>query len=244
MIETTVEIINPSQLKTSLSHQIFKLTENLKAENISYEEILDLFRNIIKEREFLISEIDNLKSILQTYESVMQVKSNPLVITLSEIEENLYNDFESLSSKLGRSDGEILNILMELFLARNEKYAFPKLTASELVGRVKGTISTVRIRNHRFLRISDQDLENLDGKIDFDNIKTIILDVTPENFVKYVNSIKRCAEVHVSTTISKLMVYARTSECQEIHFIPPQSENCLEYAKEANQVVEEWNSYK
>ena len=242
MIETTAEIVNTNQLKTSLSHQITRLKENLNSENISLEEIVKLFQTTLLEREFLLAEIDSLRSRQDTYEATLRTKSHPSVIILSDIEENLYNDFQNLARKLSMTDGEILNLLMSIFLNQITNDRFPRVQAKELVKMVKGVNTRLEIKNHTFVRVTNKDLLNICTKIDFKEIKKLTLEISPENFVKYVISINYCQVVHILTKVSKLMVYARTSNCQEIHFAPLPSESCLEYAKEANQVVEAWNN--
>ncbi|PWI48175.1 hypothetical protein CEE45_08400 [Candidatus Heimdallarchaeota archaeon B3_Heim] len=240
----TAEIVNTNQLKTFLSHQITKLSTNLKTETIPLEAVVKLLKSTLKERQFLLAEIDHLRSSQQTYESVLNNKSNDSVLILSEIEENLYNDFQNFSRKLLTTDGELLSILMRLFLNHFEDNQFPKLNASELIRKVKGFDPRLKIQNHKYLRVTNDDLQNLNVQIDFNQIDTLILDISLKNFVKTINSIKNCQEVHIPFKVSKLIVYARTSNCQEIHLTPPLSEPILNYVKEANQVVEAWENGK
>jgi hypothetical protein len=240
----TAQILNTNQLKSSLTHQIEKLRDNIELNNIPQDEIVELFKLLLQERKFLLIEIENLKTVQQTYESALKNKSYPSVVTLSEIEENLYNDFQNMARKLSQNEGEVLNKLMELFLTHSQNKKFPKLTSSDLIRKIKDTNQSIRIRNHKSLTISDEDLQNLDTKVDFSKIDKLYLDINPKNFKKYINSINNCQEVHIPSKVSKLLVYARTTQCQEIHLSPPDSETCLEYAREANQVVEAWDSEK
>ncbi len=240
----TAQILNTEQLKSSLSHQIEKLRDDIELNNIPQEDIIELFKLLLQEREFLLTEIDNLRTIQQTYESALKSKSYPSVIVLSEIDENLYNDFQNMARKLSQDDGELLNKLMKLFVFHYQNEKFPKITSSDLIREVTGSDQLIKIKNHNSLTITDEDLQSLDVKIDFLKIDKLYLDITPANFRKYINSINNCQEVHIPFKVSKLLVYARTNQCQEIHLSPSDSENCLEYAREANQVVEAWDNEK
>ncbi len=240
----TIEILNLAQLRTHLSHQIFQLQEEKLYESLSLEESRSLLLSLLTERKLFLDEVDSLKASQRSREYHFIDNSDSFLI-LSEIDQDLYNDFQNFSRKLHRTDGEILSNLMTLFLKYiNENGQFPDLSAKELVSMIKGLIPTIRVANHDYIRITNTDLQELDVKVNFRNIDNLVLDVDPTTFSSRINSILDCDIVQVPNSLPKLLVYLKTNNCREIRFLPSTTGPALDYAKEANQLVDKWNNGK
>jgi len=242
----TIEILNLAQLRTQLSHQILQLQEEKVNEAFSLEESQSLLSSLLTERKMFLDEVDSLKAS-QRSENYHFTDSSDSLLILSEIDEDVYNDFQNFSRKLRRTDGEILSNLMILFLKYiNDNGQFPDLSAKELVSMVKGFVPTIRVANHDYVRITNADLQELDVKVNFRNIDNLVLDVNPTVFASRINSIRDCDIVQVPKSLPKLLVYLKTNNCQEIRFLPSISTTgpALDYAKEANHLVDKWNNGK
>jgi hypothetical protein len=240
----TIEILNLAQLRTQLSHQILQLQEEKVNEALSLEESQSLLSSLLTERKMFLDEVDSLKAS-QRSENYHFTDSSDSLLILSEIDEDVYNDFQNFSRKLRRTDGEILSNLMILFMKYiNDNGRFPDLSAKELVSMVKGLVPTIRVANHDYVRITNADLQEVDAKVNFRNIDNLVLDVNPTVFASRINSIRDCDIVQVPKSLPKLLVYLKTNNCQEIRFLPSNAKPALEYAKEANQVVDKWNNGK
>jgi len=240
----TIEILNLAQLRTHLSHEILQLQDEKLNEALSLEESRSLLSSLLTERKLFLDEVDSLKAFQRSENYRFTNKSDSFLI-LSEIDQDIYNDFQNFSRKLHRTDGEILSNLMTLFLKYiSDNGQFPDLSAKELVSMVKGLIPTIRVANHDYVHIINADIQELDVKVNFRNIDNLVLDVDPAIFASRINSIRDCDIVQVPNSLPKLLVYLKTNNCREIRFQPPNAKPALEYAKEANQVVDKWNNGK
>ncbi|MCK4849034.1 MAG: hypothetical protein KAT16_08425, partial [Candidatus Heimdallarchaeota archaeon] len=238
----TIEILNLAQLRTHLSQQILQLQEEKLNEALSLEESRSLLSSLLTERKLFLDEVDSLKASQRSENFHFSDNSDSLLI-LSEIDQDVYNDFQNFSRKLRRTDGEILSNLMTLFLKYiNDNGQYPDLSAKELVSMVKGLIPTIRVANHDYIRITNADLQELDVKVNFRNIDNLILDVNPTNFISRINSIRDCDIVQVPNSLPKLLVYLKINNCREIRFLPSIAMPALDYAKEANQLIDKWNN--
>ncbi len=108
----------------------------------------------------------------------------------------------------------------------------------------KGLIPTIRVANHDFIHITNAELQELEVKVNFRNIDNLVLDVDPTIFASRINSIRDCDIVQVPNSLPKLLVYLKTNNCKEIRFLPSNVKPALEYAKEANQLVDKWDNGK
>jgi hypothetical protein len=238
----TTEIKNLDQIRTNLSQQLITLEEELQLDTVSKENLQALLLATIQERQLLLNELDSLKSIQETLQlRIPHYSKFKSILFLSEIKENLYNDFQNFSIKLGRSTGEILTSLMAQFLSKFDEKRFPQLSASELVRRLSKTQPRIEVAHLENLHITDSDLEDVDLKVDFIQIDNLELNLSPEIFLSSIHHIKKCKIVKISSSIPRLLVYAKISQCNEIHFLPD-DKACLDYVKEANQLVEDWKN--
>ena len=240
----TAEIQNLDQIRANLSQQLITLREEIQLGTIPKENLRDLLLATIYERELLLNEIDSLKdtqnSLYSRSTSYIEPKS---LLILSEIDENLFNDFHNFAIRHQRASGEILSHLMVQFLSKFDNQHFPKLSAIELSQTLMKLQPRLEVSHHENLKIVDSDLEELDLKVNFTHIDSLELDLSPEVFISSINQIKHCKIVKIPSSVPKLLAYAKISNCYEIHLLS-ESKQCLDYAKEANQVVEEWKNGK
>jgi hypothetical protein len=103
-------------------------------------------------------------------------------------------------------------------------------------------IPEIKITHLEHLSLIDGDFHELNTKVKFHQIEYLELNVNPSIFLEYISSISHCKKVVVPANIPKLLVYAKITECEDIQFTLPNSEPCIDYAKEANQLVKKWNT--
>jgi hypothetical protein len=239
----SVKVFNPTQLRTELSKEIKeyrKITTSKKMEA--------LIERILFEREILFNEIDTLKEAQNRW-----IRRNDLndkhSLLIDEIDELLYNDFYNLSKKLKHSPGEVLTSLMEEFVLKYDG-AFPDFSANSLQKLIK-TQEEISIHHQDQLTITNNDLLDLSEtnmRISFTHIDTLeFVNIDLDTFKDFVSSINGCRIVRVPQTIPKLLLYAKCHHCSYFEFFeekanPKLDTKKIEYAKEANKVVEDWKN--
>ncbi|MFX1545965.1 MAG: hypothetical protein ACFFCU_07125, partial [Promethearchaeota archaeon] len=101
------------------------------------------------------------------------------------------------------------------------------------------------------LTITEEDLLDLSGTsmmINFNNIDILeFVNVDSQTFKDFVRSINHCRLVRVPETIPRLLLYAKCHQCSYFEFFEKEDNlkldtKKLEYAKEANKVVEDWRN--
>ena len=242
--------INPIQLTTLLSKEIEELRTNFLKKKVTYEEMHSLLDQILFEREIMIDEFNALKEEVNRFTQKDCSNEGSFNLLLSEVDELLYNDFYSLSKKLNYSPGEVLTFLMEDFITRFNG-VFPDFS-TESLSNLMNIKSKISINHQDELVITNEDLSDISDtntQIDFSYINTLkFLNVDTSSFRRFVGSINHCNLVRVSQTIPKLLLFAKCRNCTYIEFFEdvqtPQLERKLEYAKEANRVVENWKNGK
>ncbi|MFX0125590.1 MAG: hypothetical protein ACFFAE_18350 [Candidatus Hodarchaeota archaeon] len=92
------------------------------------------------------------------------------------------------------------------------------------------------------------DLSKTNTKINFKCIDTLeFVNVDLETFKEFVGSINNCHLVRVPQTIPKLLLFTKCHQCSYFEFFeeeinPKLDKKKLEYAIEANKVVEDWKN--
>ncbi len=247
----SVKAINPIQLRTLLSKEIEEYRANFLKKKITYEEMHSLLDQILFEREIMIDEFNALKEAEKSCIQKDHSDEQSLNLLLQEVDEFLYNDFYYLSKKLNYSPGEVLTFLMEDFISRFDG-VFPDFSAESL-SKLLNINSKISINRQEQLAITNEDLLDLSDtntQIDFNYIDTLeFLNVDVKSFSRFVCSISNCNLVRVPQTIPKLLLYAKCRNCSYFEFFEEDHHSLLnakklEYAKEANEVVENWKNGK
>ncbi|MFX1508528.1 MAG: hypothetical protein ACFFDC_20800 [Promethearchaeota archaeon] len=245
----SVKAFNPTQIKTELSKEIEEIRIQIKRNELSSEAMQNLIKKLLFEREILFSEIDVLKEARKRWIQKYNLSDDSLNLLIKEIDELLYNDFYNLSKRLNYNPGELITSLMEDFVLKFDG-AFPDFSADSLKKLMRKQ-AEITVSHQEKLTITNDDLLDLSGAsvmvnfIDIDTLEFINVDL--ETFKEFVNSITHCNLVRVSETIPKLLLYTKCYDCSYFEFLeqeprPKLDTKKLEYAKEANKVVEDWKN--
>ena len=244
----STKAFNPTQLKTELLKEIEEYRNQINRNELS-NEMLILIEKLLFEREILFSEIDILKEAQKKWIRRYDNNDDSLNLLIKEIDELLYNDFYNLSKKLNYNPGEIITSLMEDFVLKFDG-AFPDFSADSLKKLMKKQ-TRITITHQEKLTITNEDLLDLSDAsvvINFNNIDTLeFINVDLDIFKEFVYSINHCNLVRVPDTIPKLLLYTKCYDCSYFEFLeqdpyPKLDDKKLEYAKEANKVVESWEN--
>jgi len=244
-----VKTINPTQLKNTLSKEVEEYRLQLKKNILTNDELKVLIEKLLVEREILFSEIEALKEAHKKWIQRNDLNDESLDLLIKEIDEFLYNDFYILSKKLNHNPGELLTSLMEDFVLKFDG-AFPDFSADSLNKLIKKQ-AEISVSHQDQLTITSDDLLDLSETglvINFNDIDMLeFIDVDSKTFKEFVNTINHCKLVRVPETIPKLLLFTKCHECSYFDFFeqdphPKIDNKKLEYAKEANKVVEDWKN--
>ncbi len=244
----SVKVINPAQLRTDLSKEIDEYRVRVDKKKITFEETELFLEKLLNERIVLLNEFDALKERYVKYLPSNICKEDSLNLLLNEIDELLYNDFYSLSKRLGYSGpGEVLNYLMNDFVSRYDG-VFPDFSAKSLNKLLLKGLTEISVNHQGHLSINQQDLLELSDnciRINFNHIETLeFIDVDLDSFKKYIGSINHCTTVRIPQDFPKLLLYAKCHNCTYFEFYKRNQSNLdskkIEYVKEANHIVEDW----
>ncbi len=244
----SIKAINPTQLKTELLKEIEEYRNQVQKKEVTREEMEVLLEKVLFEREILFNEIDVLKEAHNKWTRKYDLSEHTLNLLIKEIDELLYNDFYNLSKKLNYNPGEVLTSLMEDFVLKFDG-TFPDFSADSLRKLMKRQ-PEISVSHQDQLTITNKDLLDLSEtnlKINFNSIDTLeFVNVDLKTFKEFVSSINHCHLVRVPQTIPKLLLYTKCHQCSYFEFFeeehPKLDNKKLEYAIEANKVVEDWRN--
>jgi predicted DNA-binding protein len=141
------------------------------------------------------------------------------VTTVRNIDETLYTRALELAKKMGKPVGEVINEALRMLISTVEYTAtMPGYLAKELSERGRTAIESLKedkkatvISDLEELEVNAKDLEEVEGKVVFRNIKRLIIggDVTPELFEEKIAGIVMCDELFLPPSIPKLKALRR-----------------------------------
>ncbi|UCG02904.1 MAG: hypothetical protein JSW11_02730 [Candidatus Heimdallarchaeota archaeon] len=244
----SIKAFNPTQLRTEISKEIEEYWNQVQKKEITKEDMEVLIAKVLFEREILFNEIDILKEAHNKCTRKYDLNEHTLNLLIKEIDEMLYNDFYNLSKKLNYNPGEVLTSLMEDFVLKFDG-VFPEFSADSLRKLMKRQ-PEISINHQDQLTITNKDLLDLTEtnlKINFNNIDTLeFVNVDLKTFKDFVSSINHCHLVRVPQTIPKLLLYTKCHQCSYFEFFEDDQlkldKKKIEYAIEANRVVEDWKN--
>ncbi|WP_455463019.1 hypothetical protein [Candidatus Hodarchaeum mangrovi] len=240
----TVQYLNTIQLREYLNSQIEEYLKKIENEQITKGELVELVLQLLTERSYLLGELDILKEIQEKLGQLSQIfqKDFNSLITLSEMDETLYNDFQQIAQKLGLSNGEVLSIMMKEFIEHFKENSFPQLSSHSLLTANRNLpVITVAFQDN--LRITEQNLQDISSKISFEQINLLEFEnVSVETFINKVEKIQDCKMVKVPSFFPRLLPYSKCLNCELIGFSESLSHSYIDYIKEANQVIENWQN--
>ncbi|MHA2305829.1 MAG: hypothetical protein ACXACU_10600 [Candidatus Hodarchaeales archaeon] len=244
----SVKLINPTKLRTDLAKEIEDYHYKLQNDKLSFQELESLLEKILNERSLILNEYDLMKEKQNKNLSINIHSDETFNLLLNEIDETLYNDFYNLAQQIGYSGpGEVLNHLMKEFVAKYDD-VFPEFSAKSLNRLLLREKTEISISHKNELTINQDDLlelSDLGAQAKFSHIDRLeFIDVDIETFKQYVGSINFCNLVRIPNNFPNLLIYAKCHNCSYFEFYNPEKtlldKKRLEYAKEANQVVEHW----
>ncbi|MFX0170284.1 MAG: hypothetical protein ACFE9L_00025 [Candidatus Hodarchaeota archaeon] len=240
----STKVLNPAQLKNNILIHIEEYRRSVKNQDITLKETIELIENLLFEREVVIEEFEAYKEAQTRLIPQINRSKNDLNILVREIDETLYNDFMSLSNKIHLSPGEVLSSLMKDLITSFDGTSFPLFSADNLEKLILRRKFDIKISHQENLIISQKDLVEMGVKINFSHIHTLEFpDVDLDTFITFVGSIDHCNRVSVPKSIPKLILWSKCHNCSGFQFLEPNEEKpILQYAKEANQVVENWKN--
>lgn len=246
----SVKLINPIKLRADLSKEIEDYQNKLRKDDSSFQELESLIEKILNERSFILNEYDLLKENQNKNLAFNFQSDETFNLLLNEIDETLYNDFYSIAQQVGYTGpGDVLNHLMKEFISKYDG-VFPEFSAESLNKLLLKEKTEISISHKDELTINQEDLLELSDmytQAKFSHIDRLeFSDVDIETFKQYVSSIDQCNLVRIPNNFPKLLIYAKCHNCSYFEFYDPDSTSLenkkLEYAKEANQVVEHWKN--
>jgi hypothetical protein len=240
----TTKVLNPAQLKNNILTQIEEYQRRVKNQDITLKETNELIENLLFEREIIVEEFEAYKEAQTRLIPQIYRSENDLNILVREIDETLYNDFLSFSNKLQLSPGEILSSCMKDLIKNFDGTSFPLFSADNLEKLILRRKFDIKISHQENLIISQKDLVEMGVKVNFSHIHTLEFpDVDLDTFITFIGSIDHCNLVSVPKSIPKLILWSKCHNCSGFQFFDPNKEKpILQYAKEANQVVENWKN--
>ncbi len=147
----------------------------------------------------------------------MSEEKKKKTITIRNIDEELYAKASALARSIGETVGEVINEALRVFLSLAEG-------SYELVQKmregVETTLKTVVVGDLDELTVSKSDLESVEGRVRFRNIKKLIFDNTVdlETFNKKVHSIVFVNEVVIPKNIAKLKALTKMKFVKKVTY--------------------------
>ncbi|MHA2225868.1 MAG: hypothetical protein ACXAC8_11725 [Candidatus Hodarchaeales archaeon] len=240
----TTHVLNTALFRNELSKEIEEFRLRSQNKKTSWEEMADLTENLLQEREIMIQEFEDLRLSFEKYLPDFFRTEKDLNLILNEIDEMDFNDFLNVSNKLQVPPGEILSSLMQDVVANyNINGHFPNFSANNLEKLVLKRKFKISIDHQESLTIEQHDLVEMGVKINFNHIETLEFgpDIDMETFITFVGMIQNCNLVRVPKTIPKIILWSKCNNCSYFQFYGEKiAKPEIQYAKEANQVVEDW----
>jgi len=147
----------------------------------------------------------------------MSEEAKKKTITIRNIDEELYAKASALAKSIGETVGEVINEALRVFLSLAEG-------SYELVQKVREgmetTLKTITVGDLDELIVSKKDLEDIEGRVRFRNIKKLIFDNTVdlETFNRKVQSIVFVNEVIIPKNIAKLKALAKMRFVKKVSY--------------------------
>jgi len=153
----------------------------------------------------------------------MSEKEERRVVTIRNIDEELYNKAMSLARSLGKTAGEIVNDALRLLVSSLETGA----ATAEIIGRSVGErveearqklLSIISVGDLDELTVTNKDLKEIDKKIMFRNIGRLVFgeDVDPRVFEEKVAGIVYCDTLVIPENLPKLKVLSKARFIKKI----------------------------
>lgn len=129
-------------------------------------------------------------------------------ISVKGVRRDIYGRVLNLTRETGRTLGDITNEAYRTFLSTVE--GAKHLSKNFIEGATKSNVKY--IENIKSLSLSRKDLQDMQGKVAFKNMDTLVFeDVTTEDIARHVESISNVKIVHIPPTVSKAAILLRST---------------------------------
>lgn len=208
-------------LRDEITRKILEDRSRLERGEMSADEMRGLLSDLLREREMVVEEVDDLRE--QRYGWVSEARSyrDSMKLMLSELDEKTYNDLESASSRLGVSAGRLLNEMMNKAVDKGcVGGEFPDLSSADISHLKKGEEIVIKINHIKNLTVSEEDLD-VETRVQFSHIASLEFDSTVDEgrFWNKIKEINHCQLVKLPSSLSKLLVFAKSRFCGNYEFI-------------------------
>jgi DNA replication initiation complex subunit (GINS family) len=134
-------------------------------------------------------------------------KEEKSTITIRGINKKIYNRLATLSREMDKTIGELVNEAMSMFVT--------------MTGMIEGVDKNIMvIMGIESLRVSKEELENIDKKVLLMNIDELILEkgITTEIFEGKIHKILNVSRLRIEGNVNKLLVYSKCVNVKDIEF--------------------------
>lgn len=212
-------------LRDEITGEIGDARSRLEKGEMSADEMRGLLSNLLREREMIIEEVDDLREARYGWVSEAQSYRESMKLMLSEVDEGAYNDLESVASRLNMSVGRLLNEMMGKAVERKDEASgkLPELSSEDLSHLRREREESIKINHVGELVVDRGDLEELSYRVRFSHIRSLEFDPSVDErlFHKKVKNISHCSLVRFPKGFSKLLAYAKSSYCSSYEFVTP-----------------------
>ncbi len=162
----------------------------------------------------------------QRGEEEKEAKEKGRITTIRNLDEELYGKAVSIAKSLGKPVGEVFNEALRLLISTLEYgVTLPGYLAREAISKGKTAVESlvearraVVIGDLDELEVTRRDLEDLEGKVLFKNIKRLVIsgDVDPKLFEEKVSGIVLCDTLVIPSSLPKLRVLAKAKMVKKV----------------------------
>ena len=212
-------------LRDEITREIGENRTRLEREELSADEMRGLLSDLLREREMIVEEVDDLRE--QRYGWVSEARSyrDSMKLMLSEVDEGAYNDLESAASRLNVSVGRLLNEMMGKAVGKagDASTGLPTLSSEDLSHLHEEREDSVKVNHVGELVVDRGDLAELSARVRFSHIKRLEFHPSVDEglFNEKVKGISHCGLVRFPEGFSRLLAYAKSSYCSNYEFVAP-----------------------
>jgi len=211
-------------LRDEITGKIGVVRSRLERGEMSSDEMRGLLSDLLREREMIVEEVDDLREARYGWVSEAQSYRESMKLMLSEVDEGAYNYLESAASRLNLSVGRLLNEMMgKAIEKRDDSMDLPTLSSEDLSHLRREREESIKINHVGELVVDREDLEELSSRVRFSHIRRLEFDPSVDEglFHEKVKGISHCSLVRFSQSFSRLLAYAKSSYCDSYEFVAP-----------------------
>lgn len=216
-----VVLLSYERLRDEITDRIEEIESTLAGGELTQDEMKELLSSLLRERELMVEEIDDLREERYGWVSKIQGHRNAMKLRINELDEGTYNSLESAADRLNVSVGRLLNEIMALAVEKETASGeFPRVSSKDLTHMRRDKEPTIKIGHVRDLLITGADLDGVDTKVRLSHIGSLEFDasVRERQFLEKVGEINHCRLVKLPGDFSRLLAYAKSSFCGYFEF--------------------------